>query len=118
MSADVIATLTQILSDVQNNRNSLASQVDTQKQQVEIGVAQLAKFDTLIAALQTVIVDEQALENIVVQQAANTVAGTAPVVPPPGTPNAMSDAGSPTGAAAPAEAPAALPSETPATAAA
>lgn len=88
-------TLNQILTDVLANRKNLADQIETQKQQQEVGVAQLAKFDTLIATLQVVTLAPNVMEAVLTQEAANALV-------------------SPTDAAAPANDAAALPAEQPA----
>jgi hypothetical protein len=64
-------TLTQVLTDVLANRVNLSNQLDQQKQQLEIGQAQLDKFDILIASLQTSVANDTALEAIDTQHAAN-----------------------------------------------
>jgi hypothetical protein len=64
-------TLNQILVDVVANRKNLAAQIDTQKQQVEVGIAQLAKFDVLIATLQVTLDSDDVLAAAATQEAAN-----------------------------------------------
>lgn len=66
-------TINQVLTDVIANRKNLADQVATQKQQVEVGIAQLAKFDTLIAALQVVQLAPNVMDAIIQQEAANAI---------------------------------------------
>src|SRR5271168_3695860 len=86
-----IETLEQILKDVIANRKVLADQLETQKQQAEVGVAQLGKFDTLIATLQVTLNSPAVLDAASVQEAANatvspTGAGSAanePAAPAP-----------------------------------
>ena len=75
-------TLSQVMTDVIANRANLASQLATQKQQLEIGQAQLVKFDQLIASLQIVTADDDLLSAVDDQHAANA---------------AVADSGSPTG---------------------
>jgi hypothetical protein len=94
-----LETLAQVLKDITANRKALADQTDTQRQQVEVGVAQLAKFDTLIATLQVVVESPNVLEAILTQEAANATV-------------------SPTGAPTPADAPAPVASQEPEQAAA
>lgn len=66
-------TLNQILTDVVANRKNLASQIETQQQQLEIGQAQLGKFDTLIATLQVALDTPAVLEAATQQEAANAI---------------------------------------------
>jgi hypothetical protein len=66
-------TLSQILTDVLANRKNLADQVATQRQQVEVGVAQLEKFDTLIATLQVVALAPNVMDAVIEQEAANAI---------------------------------------------
>jgi hypothetical protein len=68
-----IETLTQVLNDVAANRKNLAEQLDTQRQQIEVGEAQLIKFDTLIAALQVAVSAPNVMELIEQQEAANAI---------------------------------------------
>jgi hypothetical protein len=68
-----VETLNQILTDVVANRKNLASQLETQQQQIEVGTAQLAKFDTLIATLQVALDTPASMEAILQQEAANAV---------------------------------------------
>jgi hypothetical protein len=71
MSSNQVESLNQILTDVVANRKALANQVETQKQQVEIGLAQLVKFDTLISLLQVGLDSPVVLEAAATQEAAN-----------------------------------------------
>lgn len=73
MSTQQTETLNQILTDVLANRKNLADQVANQKQQVEVGEAQLTKFDTLIATLQVVTLAPNVLEAVSEQEAANAL---------------------------------------------
>ncbi len=81
-----IETINQVLVDIVANRKNLASQIETQKQQVEIGIAQLAKFDTLIAVLQVSADSPAVLEAAQTQEAANAT------VSPTGAPETANDA--------------------------
>lgn len=73
MSTKQTETLNQILTDVMANRKNLADQISTQRQQVEVGVAQLEKFDTLIATLQVVGMAPNVLDAVIEQEAANAL---------------------------------------------
>lgn len=73
MSTKQSETLNQILNDVIANRKNLADQVATQRQQVEVGVAQLEKFDTLIATLQIATLAPNVLDAVAEQEAANAL---------------------------------------------
>ena len=53
MSDTQLETVNQVIKDIVANRKNLADQVEVQKQQVEVGIAQLAKFDSLIAVLRS-----------------------------------------------------------------
>lgn len=86
MSTPQAETLNQILTDVLANRKNLADQVDSQKQQVEVGEAQLTKFDTLIATLQVVALAPNVMDAVVQQEAANAL------VSPTGAASAANDA--------------------------
>ncbi len=86
MSTPQAETLNQILTDVLANRKSLADQIETQKQQQEVGIAQLAKFDTLIATLQVVTLAPNVMEAVLTQEAANAL------VSPTGAAPASNDA--------------------------
>lgn len=79
-------TLNQILVDVIANRKNLADQLANQKQQLEVGEAQLTKFDTLIASLQVVTMAPNVLDAIAQQEAANAL------VSPTGAATAANDA--------------------------
>lgn len=68
-----IDTFNQILTDVVANRKNLVNQLDTQRQQIEIGEAQVAKFDTLIASLQVTLDTPAILAAIEAQEAANAL---------------------------------------------
>lgn len=81
-------TLEQILTDVLANRKNLADQVANQRQQIDVGVAQLAKFDTLIATLQVTLLAPNVLDAVLTQEAANAV------VSPTGASGAANDAAS------------------------
>lgn len=87
-----VETLNQILTDVVANRKRLADETDTHRQQIEIGEAQLGKFDTLIALLQVGLDTPAYLGAATVQEAANATV-------------------SPTGAAAAANEAAAVPAQ-------
>jgi len=93
MTAVTKETLAQVLDDVVRNRAQLANQVVQQEQQIEVGKAQLVKFDTLIAALQVSVGSDENLAIVEQQTAANAAAGEAgsPTVPASATPAA--DAG-------------------------
>lgn len=73
MSTPQAETLNQILTDVIANRKNLADQIATQKQQQEVGEAQLAKFDTLIATLQVVTLAPNVMDAVLTQEAANAL---------------------------------------------
>ncbi|MFI5397588.1 MAG: hypothetical protein ACHQ9S_18785 [Candidatus Binatia bacterium] len=66
-----VETLTQVIKDIVQNRKNLADQIVTQKLQVEVGEAQLVKFDSLIAVLQVASNSPKVLEAALVQEAAN-----------------------------------------------
>jgi hypothetical protein len=89
MSTKQSETLNQILTDVIANRKNLSDQIGTQKQQLEIGVAQLEKFDTLIASLQVTLQAPNVLDAVAQQEAANAV------VSPIGAEGAANDVASP-----------------------
>lgn len=86
MSTPQTDTLNQILTDVLANRKNLSDQRDQHLMQAEIAVAQLAKFDTLIATLQVVTLAPNVLEAVVQQEAANAI------VSPTSAPAAANDA--------------------------
>lgn len=89
MSNKHTETLSQILADVMANRKNLADQVATQRQQIEVGVAQLEKFDTLIATLQVVALAPNVMDAVIEQEAANAI------VSPTGAEGAANDVASP-----------------------
>ena len=71
MSDTQLETVNQVIKDIVANRKNLADQVEVQKQQVEVGIAQLAKFDSLISVLQVASNSPKVLEAALVQEAAN-----------------------------------------------
>jgi len=74
-------TLNQVLTDIVANRKNLANQLDTQRQQIEIGEAQLGKFDTLIATLQVSLDTPAVLDQIAQQEAANALVSPTDAAP-------------------------------------
>jgi len=75
MSEEIKETLTQVLDDVIKNRAQLANQVMQQGQQIEVGKAQLVKFDGLIAALQHSVSSEVHLAEIAIKAEALKLMG-------------------------------------------
>jgi hypothetical protein len=86
-------TLSYVIDDIIKNRAQLANQVVQQEQQIEVGKAQLVKFDALIAALQVATSSDAHLAQVDEQAAANTAVSDAssPTVPASASPAA--DAG-------------------------
>jgi cell division septum initiation protein DivIVA len=72
-----------LLNDIVNNRKHLANQVEQSKQSMEVGIAQLAKFDVLIATLQLAQSNGTMIEQIETQAAANAAVSndSSPTVP-------------------------------------
>lgn len=76
-------TLSHVMADIIANRKNLSDQLNTQKQQLEVGEAQLVKFDQLIATLQVASSSDELVAQIDDQAAVNAAAGTnaAPSLP-------------------------------------
>lgn len=70
--SEVMDSLTGVLSSIQQNRLQLANQMPQIELQLKNATEQLKAFDTLIAALQVVITDEQVLEQVQNQVGANS----------------------------------------------
>jgi cell division septum initiation protein DivIVA len=89
-------TLAFVLDDIIKNRAQLANQVAQQEQQIEVGKAQLVKFDTLIATLQVASSTDAHIAQVDEQAAANIAASDAgsPTVPASASPAADAGASS------------------------
>lgn len=97
--SDTKETLSQVIDDIIKNRANLANQVVQNKQSVEVGEAQLVKFDTLIASLQVALNMEGFMDAVAIQEAANAAASndSSPSIPASAPPAV--DAGAQTEAA-------------------
>ena len=84
--SEQVETLTQVASEIVASRKALVEQLEGAKLQLEVGAAQLKKFDTLIATLQVAIDTPAVLEAALVQEAANAT------ISPPGPAAASNEA--------------------------